>query len=263
MDLGLRNRVALVTGSSQGIGWAIANQFAQEGAKVVICARNLKQLELAAKKIQSASGSEVYPIQTDLSSPTDITKLVSRTISTFHQIDILVNNTGGPPAKYFSETTAQDWTAAFDSLLLSVVNCCSQVIPHMKQQKWGRIINITSFTAKQPVERLILSNSLRAGILGLTKTLSNELGPDGILVNAICPGWTRTQRLESLAHLRARKTSQSLSEVLADWAQQIPLKRLAEPKEIAHLVVFLASECASYVTGTVIQVDGGYIQGLI
>lgn len=263
MDLGLQNRVALVTGSSQGIGWAIANQFAQEGARVVICARNLNRLELAAKKIQIATGSEVYPIQTDLTSPIEVTRLVTRTISIFHQIDILVNNTGGPPPKYFSETTPQDWTAAFDSLLLSVINCCSQVIPHMTRQKWGRIINITSFTAKQPVERLILSNALRAGILGLTKTLSNELGPEGILVNAICPGWTQTQRLESLARQRARYTSKSLSEVLSDWAQHIPLKRLAQPEEIAHLVVFLASECASYITGTVIQVDGGYIQALI
>jgi 3-oxoacyl-[acyl-carrier protein] reductase len=133
----------------------------------------------------------------------------------------------------------------------------------MKQHKWGRIINITSFAAKQPVDRLILSNALRAGILGLTKTLSNELGPEGILVNAICPGWTQTQRLESLARQRARQTSQSLQEVLNDWARQIPLKRLARPEEIAHLTVFLASECASYITGTVIQVDGGYIQALI
>lgn len=263
MDLGLRNRVALVTGSSQGIGWAIANQFAQEGAKVVICARNFKQLEFAAKKIRSVTGSDVYPIQTDLTSPTDITRLVTHTISTFHRIDILVNNTGGPPPKYFSETTPQDWTAAFDSLLLSVIHCCSEVISHMKRHSWGRIINITSFAAKQPVERLILSNALRAGILGLTKTLSNELGPEGILVNAICPGWTQTQRLESLAHQHARQTSRSLSEVLNDWAQQIPLKRLAQPEEIANLAVFLASERASYITGTVIQVDGGYIKALI
>jgi 3-oxoacyl-[acyl-carrier protein] reductase len=263
MDLGLKNRVAIVTGSSQGIGWAIADRFAQEGAKVVICARNLKQLELAAEKIQSTTGSEVCPIQTDLTSSTDITRLVAQTLSTFHRIDVLVNNTGGPPPKYFSETTPLDWAAAFDSLLLSVVNCCSKVIPHMKQHNWGRIINITSFAAKQPVDRLILSNSLRAGILGFTKTLSNELGPEGILVNAICPGWTQTQRLESLARQRARQTSQSPQEVLNDWARQIPLKRLARPEEIAYLAVFLASDCASYITGTVIQVDGGYIQAII
>ncbi len=263
MDLGLQNRVALVTGSSQGIGWAIANRFALEGANVVICARNLKKLELAAKKIQSTTGSEVYYVQTDLTSPTEITRLVTNTLSRFHRIDVLVNNSGGPPPKFFSETTPHDWIAAFDSLLLSVVNCCSEVIPHMKRHNWGRIINITSFAAKQPVERLILSNALRAGILGLTKTLSNELGPEGILVNAICPGWTQTRRLESLARVRAKQTSQSLSEVLNNWAKQIPLKRLAQPEEIANLVVFLASECASYITGTVIQVDGGYIQALI
>jgi 3-oxoacyl-[acyl-carrier protein] reductase len=230
---------------------------------VVICARNPKQLELAAEKIRITTGSEVYSVQTDLSSAAEITRLVVNTLSVFHRIDVLVNNSGGPPPKLFSETTPQDWTTAFESLLQSVVNCCSEVIPHMRQQKWGRIVNITSFAAKQPVERLILSNTLRAGILGLTKTLSNELGSEGILVNAVCPGWTRTQRLESLAQISAAQASMTPSDVLKDWARHIPLKRLAQPEEIANLVVFLASECASYITGTVIQVDGGYIQALI
>ncbi len=263
MDLGLTNRVALVTGSSRGIGWAIAHQFALEGAKVVICARNSTQLEIAAEKIRAMTGSEVYSVQTDLTSLTEITRLIVNTLSVFHHIDILVNNSGGPPPNFFTETTPQDWTSAFESLLLSVVHCCSEVIPHMKKQNWGRIINITSFAAKQPVERLVLSNAFRAGILGLTKTLSNELGSEGILVNAVCPGWTHTQRLESLAQSIAAQGTMTPSAIMKTWARQIPLKRLAQPEEIANVVVFLASECASYMTGTVIQVDGGYIQSII
>jgi len=262
MDLGLTNRVALVTGSSQGIGRAIAYGFATEGAKVVICARRPKQLQATANEIQTATGADVYAVPTDLTSIPEINRLITKTLATFQRIDILVNNSGGPPPKFFTETTSQDWTTAYQSLLQSVVHCCSRVIPHMKKQNWGRIINMTSFAAKQPAERLILSNALRSGILGLTKTLSNELASEGVLVNAVCPGWTRTQRIDELAEVIARQTATTPANILLNWAERIPMKRLARPEEIANLVVFLASNCASYITGTVIQVDGGFIQAL-
>jgi len=262
MDLGLRERVAIVTGSSQGIGKAIALGLSQEGAKVSICARNEKQLNETAREIESATDVEVYAAQADLTKEDDIRRLVAKTSEQFGRIDILVNNTGGPPSTTFLETSMEHWREAIDLLLMSVVTACSEVIPHMQKRKWGRIINMTSFAAKQPAERLVLSNALRAGILGLTKTLSNELAEDGILVNAVCPGWTLTKRVEELAKAKAKTTGKSYEEIIKEWTSQIPLKQLAQPKEIADLVVFLASERASYITGAVFQVDGGVTKGL-
>ena len=184
VDLGLSNRVAIVTGSGRGIGEAIASSLAREGARVTICARNLDTLMATARNITASTGIEIFPVRVDLREQEDIQLMVKRTVEKFNRIDILVNNTGGPPSKLFLETSEDDWQSAVDSLLMSVVNCCREVIPYMKQGKWGRIINMTSFAAKQPADRLILSNTLRAGILGLTKTLSNELAEYSILVNA-------------------------------------------------------------------------------
>lgn len=263
MDLGIANRVALVTGSSQGIGKAIAIGLAKEGARVTICARNEDVLKKTAKEIASSTGSEILPIRVDLTSKEDIKSMVKITVERFGGVDILVNNTGGPPTTLFVETSEKDWRSTVDSLLMSVINCCREVIPFMKEHKWGRIINMTSFAVKQPAERLILSNSIRAAVLGLTKTMSNELAEYGILVNAVCPGWTLTKRVEELAKSTAEKTGRNYEEVIAEWANSIPLKRLAKPEEIANLVVFLASEKASYVTGAVMQVDGGFIKSLL
>ncbi len=263
LDLELKGRVAIVTGSSQGIGKTIAHGLAKEGAKVTICARNEERLREAAKEIASRTGAEVLPIQADLRNAEDIKRLVQRTAQKLGGVDILVNNTGGPPAALFLEASELDWREAVNSLLMSVVNCCREVIPHMKERGWGRIINMTSFAAKEPAERLILSNTVRAGILGLTKTLSNELAQYRILVNAVCPGWTRTKRIDELARSKAGKTGQTSDAVIAEWANNIPLKRLGQPEEIANLVVFLSSERASYITGAVIQVDGGFIKSLI
>lgn len=263
MDLGIANRVALVTGSSQGIGKAIAIGLAKEGARVTICARNEDVLKKTAKEIASSTGSEILPIRVDLTSKEDIKSMVKITVERFGGVDILVNNTGGPPTALFVETSEKDWRSTVDSLLMSVINCCREVIPFMKEHKWGRIINMTSFAVKQPAERLILSNSIRAAVLGVTKTMSNELAEYGILVNAVCPGWTLTKRVEELAKSTAEKTGRNYEEVIAEWANSIPLKRLAKPEEIANLVVFLASEKASYVTGAVMQVDGGFIKSLL
>jgi 3-oxoacyl-[acyl-carrier protein] reductase len=261
MDLKLKDRVAIVTGSSQGIGKAIALGLSEEGVKVVICARNEKQLVQTAKEVQSATGGEIYAMQADLTKEDNIIRLVAKTFERFDRIDILVNNTGGPPSTTFLETKESQWKEAIDLLLTSVVTACREVIPYMQKRRWGRIINMTSFAAKKPAECLVLSNALRAGIFGLSKTLSNELAEDGILVNAVCPGWTLTKRVKELAKAQSKSTGKTYDEILQVWESQIPLKRLAQPKEIADLVVFLASGRASYITGAVIQVDGGVIKG--
>ncbi|MBS7644575.1 MAG: SDR family oxidoreductase [Candidatus Bathyarchaeia archaeon] len=263
MDLGLKDRVAIVTGSSRGIGKAIAHGLAEEGAKIAICARNEDSLREAAGEIEYSTGSEVLWIKADLSKKEDISNMVNATVRRFGKVDILVNNTGGPPSALFMETSEEDWRRAINSLLMSVVNCCMEVIPYMKRNGWGRIINMTSFAAKQPAEGLILSNALRAGILGLTKTLANELASYGILVNAVCPGWALTGRVRELARSIAEKTGKTSEEVISEWANSIPLRRLAQPEEVADLVVFLSSDRASYITGATMQVDGGFVKSLI
>jgi len=262
VDLGLKGRVAIVTGSSKGIGKAIGLGLAGEGVKVAICARDESQLIRTAREMESVTRSKILPVPADLTRQEDIERLIGSTHKAFGRIDILVNNTGGPPSGAFLDTSDQEWQKALDSLLFSVVRSCRLVVPYMRTRKWGRIINMTSFAAKQPADKLVLSNSLRAGILGLTKTLSNELAPDGILVNAVCPGFTHTSRLEELAKWRAGQTQKTYEDVILDWQEGIPIGRMAQPKEIADLVVFLASERAGYITGAVIQVDGGLTRSL-
>ncbi len=262
MDLGLKGKVALVTGSSQGIGKAIALEFSMESARVAICARNEDALNEAASDIHDETGKEVLPVRADLSRNDHVDRLVRTAFAHFGRIDILVNNTGGPPSMNFLEASNQHWLDAYNQLMMSAISTCSAVIPHMMRARWGRIINMTSFAAKQPADKLVLSNAVRAGILGLSKSLSNELAPHGILVNAVCPGWTMTKRVEDLAKARADAEGKTSGEIVKSWESQIPLKRMAEPREIASLVVFLASDRASYITGTVIQADGGVVKGL-
>jgi 3-oxoacyl-[acyl-carrier protein] reductase len=263
MDLGIKNRVGIVTGSSKGIGRAIAESLAKEGVNVVICSRNIKNLNNTAKDIENNTGTNILPVQADITKMEDINKIIEETIQQFGKINILINNISGPPSMYFSETTDNDWRKAVEQLLMSVVNFSYGVIPYMKKNKWGRIINMTSFAAKQPQEGLILSNTIRAGILGLTKTLSNELSKENILVNAVCPGWTLTDRLEELAKSKAEKNGKNYKNIIKEWENEIPIGRLAQPQEIANLVTFLASEPSSYITGCSIQVDGGFIKSII
>ncbi len=262
MDLGLKDKVAIVGGSSKGLGKACALALAREGAKVAICARSGEELHQTAEGIREAYGTEVLAVTADLTKYEDIKRLVSKTADAFGRIDILVNNTGGPPPGGFFDHDDEAWEAAFQRLLMYVVRICREVIPYMKRQGWGRIINDTSFTVKEPLDRLILSNVFRVGVISMAKTLSRELAKDNITVNNVCPGVFSTDRIQQLLAERAETSGKPIDEVRNDLIKDIPLGRMQDPEELADLVVFLASEKASGITGTTIQVDGGMVRGL-
>jgi 3-oxoacyl-[acyl-carrier protein] reductase len=262
MDLGLKNKVALVAASSQGLGRAVAEELAAEGASLVLCARDSRTLAETAASIAEKTNAHVLAVPADVTVAEDIKRLVDAGNERFGRIDILVTNAGGPPAGRFEQLTPQQWEDAIRLTLLSAVELTRQVLPGMKERRWGRIINITSIAVKQPVENLLLSNSLRAGLTGFARTLANEVAPDGITVNNVLPGYTRTERLDELAQMMAEKQGISASEFRGKWEKEIPMGRLGEPREFAAMVTFLASERASYVTGTSIQVDGGWIRSL-
>lgn len=263
MDLGLRGKVALVAAASRGLGRAVAEELAAEGASLVMCARGKETLDEACDAVRSASGVDVVGVAADVSRPDDIARLVHAAIARFSRIDILVTNAGGPPSGTFESLGPAKWDEAVRVTLLSTVNLCRAVLPGMKQRRWGRIINITSITVKQPVEGLMLSNSLRAGVTGFARTLANEVAAEGITVNNILPGYTRTQRVEDLAKAASEREGISMAEATKKWESEIPMRRLGEPREFAAVAAFLASERASYVTGTSIQVDGGWIRSLL
>lgn len=263
MDFGLKDKVALVAASSQGLGRAVAEELAAEGASLVLCARDAQILDQTAAAIAERSNTRVLAVPADVTVTEDIKRLVNAGIERFSHIDILVTNAGGPPAGRFDQLTREQWEQAIRLTLLSAVELARQVLPGMKERRWGRIINITSIAVKQPVENLLLSNSLRAGLTGFARTLANEVAPDGITVNNVLPGYTRTERLEELAQMMADKHGITSSEFRGKWEKEIPLGRLGEPRELAAMVAFLASERASYITGTSIQVDGGWIKSLL
>jgi len=260
MDLKLKNKVALVTASSKGIGKSVAEILIKEGCKVVICSSNRQNLIEAAKEIKESCGIEPLWGICDVSNPNDIIEIVKMTKNHFGDIDILVNNCGGPLPGTFDNLNDSNWLDAVDQVLLSVVRLTREVLPGMKAKKWGRIINITSKSVKQPIDNLMLSNSLRSAVTAFSKTLSNEVGKFNITVNNVAPGFTLTSRLYELALVKEKATGVSHEEVLAEMANSVPLKRLGSPEEIASMVVFLASEQAGYTTGTTIQVDGGAIK---
>lgn len=263
MDLGLKGRVALVAASSQGLGLAVAQELAVEGAAVVMCSRNDDVLQAACDSVREESGANVVGISADLSKAGEIERLVNSASDAVGPIDILVTNSGGPPTGTFEHLTPADWDDAIAGLLTSVVTLTRFVIPGMKERRWGRILNITSIAAKQPVENLMLSNSIRAGITGFAKTLAAEVAPFGVTVNNILPGYTATERVEELARTLADRESVAPADIRARWEAEIPMRRLARPDEFAAMAAFLVSERASYITGSSIAVDGGWIRGLL
>jgi len=262
MDTGLKGRVALVAASSQGLGLATAEGFAAEGCGLAMCARNAQTLHAAAEKIRKQFGVEVLADAFDVTDAAGVSRFVASVAAKFGGVDICVTNAGGPPAKGFLDATLDDWQRAIEANFLSAVYFAREVIPHMQRKRWGRIITITSITTKQPVADLVLSNAVRAAVVGLVKSLANEFGKDGILVNNVGPGFTATDRLKELAKARSSASGKSEQEIFEGWAADAPLKRLGEPRELADTVVWLASDRASYVTGQTVLVDGGMYKGL-
>jgi 3-oxoacyl-[acyl-carrier protein] reductase len=263
MDLGLKDKVALVAAGSRGLGRAVAEELAAEGASIVLCARDGATLAETTAAIADQTGVHVLGVPADVTDAAQVKRLVASGIDRFGRIDILVTNAGGPPAGRFDQLTQEQWEEATRLTLYSAVYLAREVLPGMKARRWGRILNITSIAVKQPVENLLLSNSLRAAVTGFARTLANEVASEGITVNNILPGYTRTERLEDLARMMAEKQGISASEFSGKWEAEIPMGRLGEPREFAALAAFLVSERASYITGTSIQVDGGWIRSLI
>ena len=262
METGLKGRVAVVAASSRGIGRATAEAFGAEQCRLAMCARNANALEAAAEKIRKQWGVEVFTANFDVTHPEAVHTFVDAVVAKFGGVDICVANAGGPPAKGFMAASIEEWQKAIEANFLSTVYFARAVIPYMQRQRWGRMITLTSVSTKQPVPDLVLSNAVRAAVVGLVKSLANEFGKDGITVNNVGPGYTATERLKELARARSIALGKSEDQIFAAWADDSALKRVAEPREIADAIVWLASERASYVTGQTLLVDGGAYKGL-
>lgn len=263
MDFGIRGKVALVAASSKGLGRAVAEELATEGVDLVMCARGADTLRATAETIRQNARVRVIDVAADVSKSADIERVVKAALDEFGRVDILVNNSGGPPTAAFENITPDMWQTATQLLLASVVGLTRAVLPGMKERRWGRILNITSIAAKQPIEGLMLSNSLRAAVIGFARTLANEVAPFGVTVNNLLPGYTKTDRVQQLAASAAKGSEGSHGDVTSKWEREIPMGRLAEPREFAALAAFLASERASYITGSSIAADGGWIRSLL
>ena len=263
MDLGLTGRVAIVAAGSKGLGRAVAEELAREGAQVAICARTPGTLAEAAAQIRKSTGREVFHQALDVRDAAAVATFVAAVEAGFGRVDICVTNSGGPPSNSFKNTKPEDWRIAVEQLLMSAVFFARETLPRMGKNKWGRLITITSSAVKQPVDGLLLSNSVRAAVTGLARTLANEYAADGITVNNVCPGYTRTARLDGLASTMSERTGVKPEEVFAGWEREIPARRLGTPEEFAAVVAFLASERASYVTGASLAVDGGLVRSLL
>lgn len=263
MELGLKGRVALVTGASSGLGFATAVALVAEGARVIINSRSAENLKKAADRINRQAGSRPQLIEGDLSVTGECERVVEKAKSLYNAIDILVANAGGPPSGDFMSLPRENWSDSARLTLFSAIDLARAVIPSMMQNGWGRIIFITSLSVKQPAPGLIISNTLRAGVTAFAKSISNELAKHGITVNTVCPGFTKTERLSYLAEKQAKDKGVKPEDIFKGWVDNIPAGRLGEPSELAALISFLASDKAAYITGTSIPVDGGYIKGLL
>lgn len=257
MNLKLNNKVVLIAGASQGIGFATALAFAREGARIAICSRDKNKIEHAAEKIRHETNAEVLANVIDLTQAEAIQNWVKFVIEQFGAIDICITNTGGPPKGAFIDLDDKKWQEAFDLTLMSAVRLSRAVIPIMKTQKWGRIIHLCSSSVRNPIPNLGLSNSIRSAVVALSKTQADELAKDNILVNSVLTGWTHTERTNQLLETIAKNEQLSLEEILDRRKSVIPLGRMGEPEEIALPIVFLSSAAANFITGSTITVDGG------
>ena len=259
MNLNLKNKNAIVCASSQGLGKAAAIDLAMEGVNLAICSRDQKKIDKAKKEIMMKTDQniKILSLEVNLDSPEEINAFYKEVEGNLGSVDILVNNTGGPPPSSFDQISDEEWLNAFNSTMMSSVRLSRAVIPHMKENNWGRIINISSVSVKTPVNGLFLSNSLRMGVLGWAKALSDELAIYGVTVNTVCPGYTRTERVESILESQSSSSGLSKEEIETTIASNIPMKRVGEPEDLAGLITFLASEKANYMTGLAVQVDGG------
>ncbi|MEL9990713.1 MAG: SDR family oxidoreductase [Thermoproteus sp.] len=258
----VKGKVAIVTAASRGIGKGIARVLAREGARLVIASRDRDRIVKAAEEIKAETGAEVIPVAADLTVREDVRRIVSTAVEKFNAVDILVYNTGPPKPGTFLELSEEDWDYAVKLLLMSAVWLTKDVLPYMMERRWGRLIYITSLTLKRPLPNLTLSNVVRLSIAGLVKTLSYQLAPYNVLVNGVLQGYVETERTRSLAEDRSRREGKPVEEILKSMAAEIPLGRMAKPEEIGELVAFLASDRASYITGSLITIDGGYVQCL-
>lgn len=261
MDLGLTGRTAIVAAASKGLGRAIAEELAAEGVAVTICARGRTALDEACARIRERGG-RAHAVVADVGITDDVARVAAEAQRAFGPVDILVTNSGGPPAGRFEALTPEHWDQARRVLLSSAVEFTRAVLPDMRARRWGRILNVTSITVKQPVDGLMLSNSLRAAVTGFARTLANEIAADGVTVNNLIPGYTRTERVVELSDHMAADEGITPDAVLARWEREIPMRRLGEPRELAALATFLASDRASYITGQSIAADGGWIRAL-
>jgi 3-oxoacyl-[acyl-carrier protein] reductase len=259
MDLGLKGKAAVVTAASKGMGKACALGLAGEGARVLMCARTERDVAQAAEEVRGKTGAEVVAMAADVTRAADVKALVARAREAFGGVDILVANCGGPPRGGLEQMTDEQWYGAFEVSLLSVVRLIREALPSMRERKWGRVLTIQSVSVKQPVDGLLLSNAVRPGVLGLVKTLAPELGKDNITINIVCPGRIMTDRFLG----GARQSGMPVDDYVRKSATDVPLGRIGTPEEFANVLVFLASERASYVTGVALQVDGGVVRGLL
>jgi 3-oxoacyl-[acyl-carrier protein] reductase len=263
VDLGLKNKVALVAGGSMGLGLAVAKMLSKEGARVAICALDDPYLPQAREEIIKETGGEVIAVSADVTDAEQAKNFVRSAMDHYGTLDILVNNAGGPPSKPFFDIDDKLWEFGFRLNLLSTILMTREAVPVMKAKRWGRIINMTSISVKQPIDGLILSNTIRSGVIGFAKSLSNELAPFNITVNSVCPGYTMTERVREVSRAVAAREGTTPDAIIKKWETEIPMGRLGKPEELAGLVAFLASEIAGFITGAAIQIDGGYYKGIM